>query len=330
VFHTPGMLRQWYGRFFYWSVRRTFRRVCEEFEPTIVYAPWVYPDGWAAVKLAREIGLPVVIKSHGSDVLLLDKNPGRHRGTVEALQSADGIVAVSQDLCRNIIRLGADAQKVQVIYCGVEHHLFCPGSKTGARQALGIEDMRPQLLFVGNLVPVKGIDVLLQACALLRSRGQNVQLNIVGEGPLRNTLQQLSVTLGIADMVQWHGSIAQVELPKWYQAADALVLPSRSEGVPNVLLEASGCNTPWIATRVGGIPEIGHLGSNRLVAPESPEQLADAIRSMLTHPPTLGERPRSPEAGVQETADFLSEVELRTKSTSQNLTVNCRLEATGR
>jgi glycosyltransferase involved in cell wall biosynthesis len=164
---------------------------------------------------------------------------------------------------------------------------------------------------VGNLVPVKGIDLLLRACAALRSGGQNVQLNIVGEGPLKWNLIEQTKSLGIEESVKWHGSIAQAELPNWYRAADLLVLPSRSEGVPNVLLEATGCNTPWVATRVGGIPEIGHLGSNRLVSTEAPDELAAAIRSMLTDPPTPGERPRSPEATVEEMAAFLSEVERR-------------------
>jgi glycosyltransferase involved in cell wall biosynthesis len=311
VFHTPGLLRQWYGKFFYWSVRRTFRRVCEEFEPTIVYAPWVYPDGWAAIQLAREAGLPVVIKAHGSDVLLLGKNPEKRSGTVEALKSADGMVAVSCDLRDQMVRLGADSERIRVIYNGLEESLFHPGCKQEARRAIGLTSTWRQLLFVGNLVPVKGIDLLLRACAALRSGGQNVQLNIVGEGPLKTNLIEQTKSLGIEESVKWHGSIPQAELPNWYRAADLLVLPSRSEGVPNVLLEATGCNTPWVATRVGGIPEIGHLGSNRLVSTEAPDELAAAIRSMLTDPPTPGERPRSPEATVKEMAAFLSEVERR-------------------
>jgi glycosyltransferase involved in cell wall biosynthesis len=330
VFHTPGMLRGWYGWFFYWSVRQAFRRVVEEFKPTIIYAPWVYPDGWAAIKLAREASLPVVIKAHGSDVLLLGKNPEKRSGTVEALKSADGIVAVSCDLRDQMVRLGAAPHRIRVIYNGLEGSLFRPGCKQEARRTIGLTGARSQLLFVGNLVPVKGIDVLLRACAVLRSGGQNVQLNIVGEGLLKPNLIEQARSLGIEDDVRWHGSIAQAELPNWYRAADMLVLPSRSEGVPNVLLEATGCNTPWVATRVGGIPEIEHLGSNQLVPSESPEALAAAIIRMLVSPPLPGQRPRSPEEGVQETADFLSEVEQRTTSTSGNPTMHCDLEVVRR
>lgn len=309
VYHAAGLLRGWYGRFYYWSVKRTFHRVLKEFKPTIVYAPWIYPDGWAAIKLAREAGLPVVLKAHGSDVLLLDQNPGRRAGTVEALKSADGIVAVSQDLAENMIALGANPERVRVIYCGVEKHLFHPGSKPAARQIVGFQGTEPQLLFVGNLVPVKGIDVLLKACARLRDEQHEYRLHIVGEGPLKASLVAQAESLAIGNRIQWHGSIPQVELPNWYRAADLLVLPSRSEGVPNVLLEASGCNTPWVATRVGGIPEIQHLGVNRIVASESVDELAVAINDLMAASSQIGQSPRTPEEAVQETAEFLGEVE---------------------
>lgn len=309
VFHTPGVLRGWYGRFFYWSVRSTFRRVLREFEPSIVYAPWVYPDGWAAIRLAREAGLPVVLQALGSDVLLLGQHPRRRAGTVQALKTADGVAAVSRNLADKMIALGADKDRVRVIYSGVDTGSFQPGCKLAARQALGITGEAAQLLFIGNLVPVKGIDVLLKACAHLQSQGRDFQLQIIGDGPLQQQLSRLSETLGIAGRVNWRGSIPQAQLPDWYRAADVCVLPSRSEGVPNVLLEASGCETPWVATRVGGIPEIAHLGANRLVAVESVDELGGAIETMLVANSSSGQRPRSPEVAVLETREFLAEIE---------------------
>ena len=308
VYHASGLLRDWYGRFYYWSVRNEFRRLCREFKPTIIYTPWIYPDGWAAVKLARLAGLPVVLKALGSDVLLLNQHPGRRAGTVDALKSANGLVAVSRDLAEKAIALGANPDRVRVIYCGVERDLFLPGSKTDARLALGFRGAAAQLLFVGNLVSVKGIDLLLKACAGLKSQGLDFQLNIVGEGPLQESLESLGKTLGISDRIRWRGSIPQIQLPNWYRAADLLVLPSRSEGVPNVLLEASGCNTPWVATSVGGIPEIAHLGINRIVPPDSVENLAAAILTSLATPAPMGMPPRAIEAGVEETSEFLTEI----------------------
>jgi glycosyltransferase involved in cell wall biosynthesis len=76
-------------------------------------------------------------------------------------------------------------------------------------------------------------------------------------------------------------------LPDWYRAADVFVLPSRSEGVPNVLLEAMACGRPFVATRVGGIPEIAHLGRGRLVPPGDVRSLTIAVRESLANSPQL-------------------------------------------
>jgi glycosyltransferase involved in cell wall biosynthesis len=311
IYYVPGMLRNMYGRCFYWSIRKAFRRACREFRPTIVYAPWIYPDGWAAVKLAQEVGLPVVLKAHGSDVLSLHKQEGRRAGTLEALRLAQGIVAVSKDLAARIIELGANRQSTRVIYDGIEPLLFCPGSKPEARRKLQILDQHAMLLFIGNLVPVKGLDTLLDAAALLDRGGNHFQLHVIGEGPLRGKLLETTKHYGLLEKVHWHGSLPYAHLPDWYRAADVFVLPSRSEGVPNVLLEAAACQSPWVATRVGGIPEIAHLGASRLVEPDQPEALADAIAAMITSPPSMGDRPRCPEEMIDELSEFLLQIQER-------------------
>ncbi len=103
--YPPKILRGWYGHCFRESVRPTFERTLAEFRPDLVYAPWAYPDGWAAVQLGHRAGLPVVIKVHGSDILRLSVHPQRSRGTIEALRQADGIVAVSRDLEEKVAAL---------------------------------------------------------------------------------------------------------------------------------------------------------------------------------------------------------------------------------
>ena len=96
----PRVLRGWYGRFYRWSIGPAFRRALAAFRPDVVFATWAYPDGWAAVDLAHQAGLPAVLKVHGSDVLQLKHYPTRRRGTAEALRRADRVVAVSRDLAR--------------------------------------------------------------------------------------------------------------------------------------------------------------------------------------------------------------------------------------
>jgi glycosyltransferase involved in cell wall biosynthesis len=309
---TPKVFRGRYGRFYLRSVRKAFSAAVAEFRPELVFAPWAYPDGWAAVQLARRSGLPVVIKVLGSDVRLLDAIPGRADKTAEALRSADGIVAVSRDLADRIVQLDVNPERIQVILDGIDRTTFHPGDRSAARTSLGLRPDVRHLLSVGNLVPVKGPDVLLDACGRLSNQVGPWELHVVGSGPMRDSLVRRAVRLGVSDRVRFHGSLPHGTLPAWYRAADAFVLASRSEGIPNVLLEAAACGCPYVATEVGGIPEVAHLGAGRTVPPDRPDLLADAIIEVLTRPPPVPtEGPRGVKETVAELAAFLESVASR-------------------
>lgn len=167
------------------------------------------------------------------------------------------------------------------------------------------------LLFVGNLVAIKGLDVLLRACELL-ARDFEYSCFLIGDGPLRGNLERDVARAGLTDRVRFVGPRPHAQLPDWYRAADVFVLPSRSEGVPNVLLEAAACGTPFVASRVGGIPEIAHLGESRLVPPGDVRQLAGALREFLERPAPRPARPATEQRGLaeaaQELANFLGQV----------------------
>ena len=279
--YTPRVLRYWYGPFFHSSVRKTFARALEEFCPDIIFAPWAYPDGWAAVELGHSAGLPVVIKVHGSDIRLLSHYAGRRRRTAEALQRADGVLAVSQELAGQVQDLGVAPDKVHVIYSGVDTRLFHPGSRIEARVRLGLPEQGSILLFIGNLVPVKGVDLLLDSCSLLARAGTQFTCYLIGQGPSRPHLERQIQKLRLAEQVLLVGPRPHEQLPDWFRAASVFVLSSRSEGLPTVLLEALASGTPFVASQVGGIPELSHLGRCRLVGPGDPGKLAEAIRLTL-------------------------------------------------
>jgi glycosyltransferase involved in cell wall biosynthesis len=142
----------------------------------------------------------------------------------------------------------------------------------------------PLIGVIGRLSSEKGVDVFLRACSLLRDRGVSFSAVLVGEGPDRPQLEALRDSLGLGDSVRFLGSITNVAAV--YQRIDLLVIPSRSEGLPNVLLEAISAGRPVVATRVGAIPEVVDdplVGS--LVAPGSPEALASAIAATLSSAP---------------------------------------------
>jgi len=308
----PKVLRGWYGHFYRRSVRRAFLRAVTEFQPDLVYAPWAYPDGWATVSLAREVGLPVVVKVHGSDIHTLPGYPARRQGTVEAVCWADGVVAVSQDLANHVVALGAARERVRVVYDGVDQNRFHPGDWKEARARLRLSQAERVILFVGRLVPVKGIEVLLRACAYLAQVGMRFNCCIVGDGPLRSWLEQEVLRLRIQSHVHFLGPMPHDRLPDWYRAANVVALPSRSEGVPNVLLEAAACGTPFVASRVGGVPEIEHLGPNRLVPAGEVESFALAMARYLVGPPLREWEAKPAVRSMVDSAEELAELFTRT------------------
>jgi glycosyltransferase involved in cell wall biosynthesis len=271
--YTPKAMRSWYGHFLRASIRGAFIDALREFRPEVVLGAWAYPDGWAAVTLAREAGLPVVVKVHGSDVHSLDLASRRAGRTADALKGADAVVAVSEELRHRCVALGAESSCVHVVRNGIDRERFAPGDRLHARKALGIDPDAYLVLAVCNLVPVKGLDILLQALSELNARGVSYASHVLGAGPLRSSLADEARQRGLN--VNFMGSRPHDELPDWYRAADVVVLPSRAEGIPNVLLEASACGTPWIASAVGGIPEIA--AGEMLVPVGDPEALADAL-----------------------------------------------------
>lgn len=280
--YPPKLLRTRYGHCFRAGIRRTFERAVDEFDPDVVLAAWAYPDGWAAASLARQAGLPVAVKVHGSDLLWgLRHYPARVRRTRDALRAADLVVAVSQDLANKVEEFGVRPDRIRVVYDGVDLDSFCPGPRAEARTRLGLPHDVPNLLFVGSLVPVKGLRTLIAACESMARAGRRFRCHLIGGGPLRESLARQAAAVGLSDSVVFHGPKAHASLPDWFRAADLFVLPSQSEGVPCVLLEAMACGTRFVASRVGGIPEVARFGSGELATPGDAAGLAEAISRQL-------------------------------------------------
>ncbi len=287
VFFLPRVFHHRFGQQYLWSIRRTVRRVVAELKPTAIFSCWAHPDGWASVQIARELGVPVIIKVIGSDVLVATKNERRREMIRDALSGADGVVAVGEDLAKHVVELGVDARKVSVVPEGVDKEIFCPGDKDAARKKLGIDASEKTILYVGNVLVTKGIKALIEACAVLKKDGRAFHCRVVGQGKDRPAMEALVAALGLGSSVTFHGSCAHDALGDWYRACDFLALPSYSEGIPNVLREVELCGRPYVATRVGGVPEIAKPDVSRLVEPGDVPGLARAMTELLENPPTV-------------------------------------------
>lgn len=249
----------------------------EGFDFDVIDAHYYYPDGVAAALLARWFGKPLTVTARGSDVNLIGRHALPRRFMQWASRVASASIGVSQALVDRMRELGLASGQQLALRNGVDLARFSAEAEPGLlRQRLGVQGS-PLLLSVGNLVPLKGHDLVIEALGLLRSQGLDARLCIAGAGPLRAELEALAGRLGLSGVVQFLGALPQEQLASWYGAADMLVLASEREGWPNVLLESMACGTPVVATAVGGIPEIVEVPSTgRLVHDRSPQGLADA------------------------------------------------------
>ncbi|MBN2125035.1 MAG: glycosyltransferase family 4 protein [Deltaproteobacteria bacterium] len=166
---------------------------------------------------------------------------------------------------------------IDVIPNGVDHEFFHP-------DAFARDPSLVRMLTVGRLVYQKGVDIALSALADIRQgAGPGIRLEVVGDGPERRHLEAKAHSLGIQDVVRFHGWVSGKGLLRLYQESSIFILPSRDEGMPNVVLEAMACGLPVAASRISGNEElVQDRETGLLVDPDSPASLAEALKRMIS------------------------------------------------
>jgi teichuronic acid biosynthesis glycosyltransferase TuaC len=258
------------------AVAPTLRRLlASAYDFDLIDAHYFYPDGVAAAMLGRRFNKPVVITARGSDLNLIARNAVPRRLIRWAACRAHGVITVSDALRCVAEGIGIAPAKLTVLRNGVDTGLFRPLDRASVRAAHGLRGR--VLISVGNLVPLKGHELVIEALALL----PEAQLLIAGEGPEQSRLEELALRGGVSGRVRFLGALPQERLVEYYGAADALVLASSREGWPNVLLESLACGTPVIASNVGGCAEvIGESAAGVLLSERSAEAIAGAVREL--------------------------------------------------
>ena len=193
---------------------------------------------------------------------------------------ADGLIAVSFELQRALLRRGLRHTKVRVVHNGIED---VPPKHLALHKEFNLPVEAVVICAVGRFVPVKRFDLLLAAMRKVVETNPNVLLLLVGDGPLEQQLRDTSVQIGLGAHVKFAGY--RRDARSIMESSAVFVMSSEMEGLPIVLLEALAGKVPIVATSVGGIPEVITTGENGLlVAPHDARALAEAIEQVLARP----------------------------------------------
>ena len=260
-------------------------------------------SGIAARDLKAFWEVPVVHMFHTLGVMkqrvarASEEREGKYRleGELEVLALSDRIVAATQAEMAQLLWLyQADTSKIVIIPPGVDTSHFYPIPEDEAKEFIGIPPCERMLLFVGRIEPLKGIDTLMQAIAVMKPNNLRVCLSVIGGEPevgseMENNemlrLQDLRQNIGLDDLVAFLGKRRQDTLPYYYSAAEVVVLPSFYESFGMVALEAMACGTPVVASQVGGLAFLVQDGETGFTVPvDDPNALAERLTELLENP----------------------------------------------
>lgn len=264
-----------------WDMRVVSRlaRVCKEKDVSIWHGH-DYKSNALGLLVRRFWPMRLVTTVHGW-VKHTRRTPLYYAVDRLCLRYYESVICVSRDLLNRCVEAHVPADRCKLVENGVDTQQYRRQlSRPQARERLGWPTTTRVIGGVGRLSPEKGFDDLLRAFAMLRERGLDVGLAIVGDGEDRGSLEQLATRLGVSDRVRWLGYRGDVI--DLYQALDVFCLSSLREGLPNVVLEALALEVPVVATRINGVVNLILDGQNGLlVEPRNPDGLSAALERVL-------------------------------------------------
>nr|WP_320161341.1 glycosyltransferase [uncultured Methanoregula sp.] len=245
----------------------------------LVHAHFLWPNGYAAIRLKEKFNIPVVVTAHGYDIYDLPFRDSAWREKIkDVLDRSDWIITVSRSNLDCIHTLGTTTPS-WVIPNGFRGDLFFPMDKRSCREKLGLPLDRKIILSIGNLVEEKGQKFLIEAVANLVDHRDDIICILIGRGSLKRDLMARIRSLHLENHFLMAGGKPHNELPLWINACDIFVFPSLKESFGVVQIEAMACGKPVVATFNGGSEEIITPAVGVLIQPGSAGMLTDSIAS---------------------------------------------------
>jgi glycosyltransferase involved in cell wall biosynthesis len=285
-------LRVGMARYRYWMGQGSQRTVAHllhnGFPFEVIDAHFIYPDGYAAIRLGQRFNRPVVVTARGSDITRNKRFPHIRPLLSEVMRCVTQLIAVSEEWCDDFLELGATAEKVHVIPNGIATEVFHPLSQTAAKERLGLAAADRWLVSVGRLDHNKGqwlILAALEKIGLPELQRRRIKLALIGAGEDCARLQAISRAAGFDAIVHFADHLSPEEICAWYNAADVKILASHREGSPNVVLEALACGTLVVTSRAGRNARMIEEGRNGWLFPVGDVvALQNALLRALEHP----------------------------------------------
>jgi glycosyltransferase involved in cell wall biosynthesis len=248
-----------------------------------VHAHWATIPTSAAVVIQMVSGRPFSITAHAWDIYLPEKSELRDK-----IRRCSGLVtctAYNVQYLRSVVIDEASRAKINLNYHGIDLSKMTP---TTRQRAPGTP---LKVVAVGRLVEQKGFSLLVEAVGLAAKAGQQVEVTLIGDGPLQASLEQLAEQHGVRDRILFAGRVGHAQTIATMCASDVLIAPSviakngDRDGIPNVILEAMACGLPIIGSAVSGIPEVVRTGdTGHLVPPEDAAAVAQGIAALYADP----------------------------------------------
>lgn len=291
-----------------WSLKRNrLRQAIQRIDPDVIHAHFG-PQGVRAAPVAKQMGLPLVVTFYGYDISSLANKPFWREKYEEMWQSAEAVTVLSEEMKEAARKLGCPSEKLKIVHLSrdLEQFPFRPPDRSVQN-----------VLFVGRLTPKKAPLDAIRAIENANNQGADLEMDMIGDGPLREKVVEYVHEQGLTDVVTVHGRVESDKVNTWMQEADAFLLPSKTalngdkEGTPTVLVEAQAVGLPCISTHHAGIPEmIPEDNHDLLVSPGDVEKLSERLHALSRK--SVAELSRVAERGRQKVEqDFNISDEMR-------------------
>jgi teichuronic acid biosynthesis glycosyltransferase TuaC len=254
----------------------------------LVHAHAPLPCGHAAMLLSRELNIPYVVSVHGLDAFSTEQVSGQsgewcRRISQRVYRSASQVICVSEHVREQVLAGAGGNCRTAVVYNSVDPALFSPASDVAPASS---DTNSLVILSIGNLIPIKGHELLVRAAGALALDFPSLHWEIIGDGPERHRLQELANELQVSDRVRFLGRQSRTQVADALRRCTVFVLPSRYEALGCVYLEAMSTGKPAIGCRNQGIAEVIQHGWNGLlVDPDNQQELTQAISTILRDEP---------------------------------------------